>query len=121
MPKSQSLRWIAAAAFLGASSAAVSATESASSVYLPGQKAALAGLTPPPGLFLSNDWYFYEGSAGSTTGLPFGGEIVFDADIQLILDVPTAIWITKAEILGGRLGFAASFPIVHADLNATVN
>ena len=56
---------IAALALVCQAQPALSA-ESATSVYLLGSKGTLAGMTPPPGLYISDANYYYSGDASGT-------------------------------------------------------
>ena len=87
------------------------ATESGASLYVPGFKSAVAGITPPPGFYFEADGYSYSGrlSAGKTTQL--GGAVLANVKVQARAGFLTATWVTPAEILGGNLGFAATLPL----------
>lgn len=113
LPASAGLLWVVLAA------ADSFAAESGKSFYLLGSRGPLAGITPPPGIFFQNDLYYYSGGVGRTVELPFGREIVAGVDGQALIELPTTIWVTPAEIFGGHLAFTATVPVVgHQDVHA---
>ena len=89
------------------------AVEDAQNFYLLGQRASLAGVTPPPGLYFQDPVYFYDGSAGANHDFEFGGHVVAGVVSNAELSVPTVVWVTPATILGGNLGFSLSEPFGH--------
>jgi hypothetical protein len=79
--------------------------------YLPGLSIPMIGFTPPPGFYLSDSVYAYEGSAGAAKKFPFGqASISGNLKEQFLVDVPMLSWITDVKILGGNLGFSATVP-----------
>lgn len=94
------------------------AAEGGLGTYLLGSKGPSAGVTPGPGWYFQNDLYFYNGGLGAKAGLPIGGRIDFGVDGSAIIDIPTLIYISPAEIGGGRLGFTLSTPIGHKNVEA---
>ena len=63
-----------AGAMLGGAvvSGGADAAENGAGIYLLGAHGPLAGLTPPPGLYLQNDVWIYSGSAGGTKEFVLG-------------------------------------------------
>jgi hypothetical protein len=96
------------------------AAENATSFFLGGAKGPMAGVTPPPGIFVSNNVYIYSGSANPSLEVPVGGKIVAGVDADLVLDMPTFLWVTGANVLGGRLAFAATIPFGGLDMKASI-
>jgi hypothetical protein len=96
------------------------AAEKGTGVYLLGFRGPLAGFTPPPGLFFQNDLFVYSGEAGGGIQLPFGGEIIANVEATAILEMPTAVWVTRVQIAGGNLGFSATLPVGSQDIKASL-
>jgi hypothetical protein len=96
------------------------AAERATGVYLLGFRGPMAGYTPPPGIFLQNDVYFYSGSAEASRSLPFGGQLIADVEATAILELPTGVWVTEADIFGGNLAFSVTLPIGSQDIDASI-
>lgn len=95
------------------------AAESASGAYLLGLRGQGAGMTAPPGLYFSNQVYYYSAAAGSSISL--GGTAVgVNVEAKPIVNIPTALYVTGHEIFGGRLGFTATAPFGLMDITATV-
>ena len=72
--------------------------------YLLGLSIPMIGFTPPPGLYLSDSVYAYQGSASGTKKFPFG-QTSLSANIkeQFLVDVPMLSWITDLKILVATL------------------
>ncbi len=109
---------VAAAAVSGLLATPAQAAENGTSFFLGGNKGPMAGATPPPGLFVSNNVYIYSGSASPSLEIPVGGKIVAGVDADLVLDMPTLLWVTGANVFGGRLAFAATVPVGGLDIFA---
>jgi len=107
------------AAFLAFSAGSAYAAEGASSFYLLGQSGQGAAVLPPEGLFFSVPNYFYSGDIGGSASLPFGGSLAVEVDADIFLTLPTAIWVTPVDVLGGNLALKGTFVLGNADLDAT--
>ena len=94
------------------------AAEGGAGFYLLGGKGALAGVLPPAGVYFQNDIYIYTGDLGGNRGLPLGGKIVADVDATAILEAPTVIWVTPAEIASGSLAFSFTLPLGQKNVDA---
>jgi hypothetical protein len=93
--------------------------EGASSFYLLGQRGQGAGILPPvEGVFFALPNYLYSGDASASRGLPIGGALSFGVDADIFLTLPTAIWVTSADLFGGDLAFSGTFVYGNADVNA---
>lgn len=110
---------IVGAAFLAVSAGSAFAAEGASSFYLLGQRGQGAAVLPPEGLFFSAPNYFYSGDIGGSEDLPFGGSLAFGVDVDTFLTLPTAIWVTPVDVLGGDLALTGTFVLGNADLDAS--
>ena len=93
--------------------------EGASGVYLLGLRGQGAGITPPPGVFLSNQTFFYDAEANPQVSLS-NGDVGVNVRATPIVDIPTVLWVTPVETLGGNLGFTATVPFGRMDISATV-
>ena len=81
--------------------------------YLLGISIPMMGFTPPPGFYLSDTVYAYQGSASAGRGLTFPfGNFTLSGRIKedFLVNISTISWITDTKILGGNLGFAATIP-----------
>jgi hypothetical protein len=96
----------------------VEGAESGKSFYLLGIRSDYAGITLPPGFYVQNDLYFYDGHAGASTKLPFGGEFAAGVDGTAVITMPTLLFVAPQPILGGFLGFSATVPLGWQDINA---
>lgn len=96
------------------------AAEGGSGVYLLGLRSSGAGITPPPGVFFSNQTYHYSGALSGNVELS-GGVLAAGVDTDVIVNIPTIAWITGTEIMGGRLGFSATTPFGHIAVDGFVN
>jgi hypothetical protein len=110
---------VASAALLASSSGAAIAAESGNSFYLLGQRGQGAGTLPPEGVFFSVPNYAYSGDASGSANLPFGGSLAVGLDADIFLTMPTAIWVTPADILGGDFALTGTFVLGNADLDAS--
>ena len=94
-------------------------SEGGSSFYLLGQRGQDAGVLPPvEGVFFSLPNYYYSGDASVSRGLPVGGAITFGLDANVFLTMPTAIWVTSADLFGGDLAFSGTFVYGNSDVSA---
>lgn len=105
-------------AVAGLAAGAAAAAENATSVYLLGFRGPLAGMTPPPGLYIQNDVYVYDGSADAGRRLLLGGTLAANVNGDAQFELPTVIWVAPAQVLGGQLGFTATWPIGRSYVNA---
>jgi hypothetical protein len=97
------------------------AAESGVGFYLLGTRGPLAGIIPPPGVYLQNDVYFYSGSADADRDLPIGGKVVAKIDANAYIDLVTAIWSTEVQMLGGNLAFVGTLPFGGQDVTASAS
>jgi len=85
------------------------ASEGGTSFYLLGSKTTMAGYLPPAGTYAVWQNYAYTGSADisfETAGVTLSGGVEADAYIAL----PTVLWVTDTDILGGDLAFSLTTP-----------
>jgi hypothetical protein len=89
------------------------------SVYPLGAQAAMAGFTPPPGVYVSDSLYYYTGSASSSLRLPIGVRVASGIDEKVLMNATTLSVVTKAKIAGGLLGFAVTLPVGNVKVDAS--
>jgi len=95
------------------------ATEGATNFYLLGQRGQGAAVLPPvEGVFFALPNYYYSGDQSRNRNLELGGTVATGVDGDVFLTVPTALWVTPIDILGGDLAFNASFVYGNADISA---
>jgi len=87
------------------------------SSYGLGSAAFSAGVTPPPGTYVSFVAGYYAGDIRGT--INFGG-VVFNAGLQVefFQAAMNGLYVAKQTVLGGRLGLAVTVPVGHVDLEA---
>ena len=78
--------------------------------YLLGYSLPMAGYTPPPGVYFSDTFYLYQGSASANVKFPVGRNTVAGVSYNFLFNIAQVAWVTDAKILGGSLGFAAILP-----------
>ena len=111
--------FIAAIAVFVMPSQPVIAAEGGGGFYLLGQRGqGAAVLLTVEGVFFAMPTYFYSGDVSGSQSLEVGGAATLglDADVQVVM--PTAMWMTPVDFLGGDLGFSATFVYGNADLAA---
>ena len=112
------------------------AAESATSFYLLGSKGSMAGATPPPGLYVVDFNYYYAGKAEGqaalgvslqrtgardTGGIPLTLDAKIKVGAQAYYQMPTAIWMTPSQFLGGNFGFSLITPIGWKNVNVDID
>jgi hypothetical protein len=96
------------------------AAEYTFSTYGLGGAAFGAGVTPPPGTYISAATTFYRGSISGDINI---GGVVFNAGAaaQLFGGALSGLYVPDWKVLDGRLGLAVTAPAAHVDLEATVS
>lgn len=113
------LSCIVGAAVLAFPAGSTFAAEGGSSFYLLGQRSQGAAVLPPEGLFFSVPNYFYSGDAGGSKDLPLGGSLASGVDAEFFITMPTAIWVTPVDVLGGDLALTGTFVLGNAAVDAS--
>jgi hypothetical protein len=109
-------------AMIGISLTAVSAAdaaENAAGFYLLGSKSAMAGYTPPPGVYVTDINYYYTGDARGEAAvgraLQNVGNITIEADVALVGDAYVnalvGTWIAPEKVWGGNVGLGVMVPV----------
>jgi hypothetical protein len=75
------------------------AAESGTGVYLLGYQSSMAGFLPPPGFYLRNDLYLYEGTAEV---LPLSGLLEANLRARYIINLTSGTVVTPWKILGAN-------------------
>jgi hypothetical protein len=96
------------------------AVEGATGFYLLGSKGSLAGVVPPPGVYLQSDGYYYTGDASASRNLEIGGAIVAGVEADALYEIATGLWVLPQTVLGGNLGLGFSGVIGAKDVSASV-
>ena len=93
------------------------AAEGATGVYLLGSKQDMAGFLPPPGVYLVDMNYLYSGRANAS--LDFGGvTLTGNIKADAYYKIPTLLWVTPGQVLGGNFGVSLTAPIGWKDVSA---
>lgn len=92
------------------------AAEGAMSLYLPGFGGPMAGFLPPPGVYFSNYFYFYNANVGRRTE---SNSIQLNVNLDFVADFMQMTYVTKYKIFGASWGMTALFPIIgYGNLSA---
>ncbi len=112
------------------------AAEDGKSVYLLGTTASMAGMTPPPGTYVSSFTYLYSaaatgsGAVGLTLpqngrALPSTANLQLNADVSVkanvALDVFSMLWVAPQEFLGGQFGVGALLPVGNQTVDVNID
>jgi hypothetical protein len=95
------------------------AAESASGAYLLGLRGPGAGVTPPEGLFFSNQVFVYSGRTRGNLRFE-GGALGAQARVSPAINIPTLLWMTPIEVGGARLGVSLTAPFGNVEVKAKV-
>ncbi|ARO55873.1 phenol degradation protein meta [Methylorubrum zatmanii] len=101
-------------------SSGAKAAEGGLSFYIEGQSVPLGGIVPPPGLYFDSTTYFYNGKLGGNRSTQLGGNVVANANVNLVANFATALWVTPVQVLGGELAFAFVMPFGEPAVRAGV-
>jgi hypothetical protein len=100
----------------GLAAAPAQAAEYGLGDYLLGYSIPLIGYTPPAGLYYSDTFYLYSGSASANLKIPLGRQIGAGLTYQFAVNISQVSWVTDLKALGGSIGFAAIIPY-GSDMN----
>jgi hypothetical protein len=110
---------LGAACALVASGMESAATEYAFSTYGLGSAAFGAGVTPPPGTYVTEAASFYSATIGTTVS--FGGITINPgAAVDAFAAATNILYVPQRKVLGGHLGLAVTLPVGHLDIEATL-
>jgi len=94
------------------------AVEGGGSNYLLGVRGPLAAFVPKPGVYLTDNVYYYD--AGRSDLTPIGDRIVGDISAEALMNIAQVTWVTDVNVLGGRLAFAGVLPYGNVDVGGNV-
>jgi len=84
--------------------------------YVPGSEGVKGASLPPPGFYVRDYNYFYW--AGQVNDSSGNDRHIPNLDAFTYANIPRAIWITDAKLLGGYVGVDALLPLVYQHLEA---
>jgi len=95
----------------------VKAAEYGFTTYPLGSLSFGAGITPPPGVYVTDAVSYYDGSIGGNFN--FGGR-AFNAGVnaKIFLDEVDVLYVPEQKVLDGHFGFSVSAPAGYADYQA---
>jgi hypothetical protein len=113
------LRTVLAGCFVLTAAAQGKAAEYAFSSYGLGGAAFGAGVTPPPGTYLTTVSSYYAGDIGSS--ISFGGVTInAGSRVEAYFSGLNVLYVPQTKLFGGSLGLAVTIPVGHIDLDATL-
>jgi hypothetical protein len=84
-----------------------------------GSNAFGAGITPPPGIYVTEVFGSYEASISRP--VPFGRVVLnAGATVDAFVAGTNFLYVRQSKVLGGNLGFALTLPVGHLDLDASL-
>ena len=95
------------------------AAEAGFSTYGLGGSAFDAGVTPPPGTYLTFVSGYYEAKIGGDVTLG-GITLNVGSKVDFFQSALNGLYVPDQKILGGNLGLSVTVPVGHIDLNASV-
>jgi hypothetical protein len=95
------------------------AAESGAGAYILGIRGPGAGVTPPPGLFFSNQVYVYNGKISGNLRFE-GGSLASQARVSPVVSIPTFLWVTPLEVAGARIGVSVTAPYGQVEVNGRI-
>lgn len=111
----------AAGLWLAFDAAPARAAEDGVGMYLLGSRGPMAGFLPPPGFYVQNDFYIYDGDMRGGKSFPAGGRVVSDVKAQARTNLLSGTWVLPHEVLGGNIAFGAILPFGRANATAGVD
>jgi hypothetical protein len=95
------------------------ASEYAFSSYGLGGAAFGAGVTPPPGTYVTAVTGFYSGEIGGAVNF---GNVTLNAGAKVegFTSAANILYVPQRKVFGGNLGLSVTVPVGHVDLDATV-
>ncbi|MDD5084506.1 MAG: transporter [Candidatus Omnitrophica bacterium] len=95
------------------------AAEGGSGLYLLGYRVLLPGIMPEPGLYLRNDFYWYDASAGAV--ITEADEINLNGDLETFADLITVSYVLPAlKILDANYSIALIIPMARAKMGGDI-
>lgn len=97
------------------------AAENGAGLYLLGAKTSMAGYLPPPGVYVENDFYIYDGHIGGERPFPAGGRTVANVDGEIRAWFGAMSWVTPLKLLGGDVAIGGIVPVGYVNVKAGVD
>jgi hypothetical protein len=94
------------------------AVEGGGSNYLLGMRGPLAAFVPKPGVYLTNNVYYYD--AGRSDLTPIGDRVVGNISAEALMNIAQFTWVTDVNVLGGRLAFSGVLPYGNLEVGGNV-
>jgi hypothetical protein len=111
---------VVAGCLLAVAAAEARAAEYAFSTYGLGGNAFGAGVTPPPGTYVTTVTGSYSGRIG--TSVDFGGVVIdAGAKVQFFSSGLNVLYVPERKLFGGNLGLSVTVPVGHNDTGATIS
>ncbi len=99
--------------FLVSGTDKASAVEGGLGAYLLGSRDTLAGIVPPPGTYVSNDFIYQRGSLSDVS---VGGVPVVSADVEVFIYKTSFTHVFDTELWGGSPALNMDIPFAHAKI-----
>ena len=94
------------------------AVEGGGSNYLLGMRGPLAAFVPKPGVYLTNNVYYYD--AGRSELTPISDFLVGEISAEALTNIAQVTWVTDANLAGGRLAFSGVLPYGNLEVGGNV-
>jgi len=94
------------------------AVEGGGSNYLLGMRGPLAAFVPKPGVYLTNNVYYYD--AGRSDLTPIGDRVVGNISAKALMNIAQFSWVTDVSVMGGRLAFSGLLPFGNLKVGGDV-
>jgi hypothetical protein len=98
---------------------AAQAAESAAGAYILGIRGPGAGITPPEGVFFSNQVYSYRGQISGRVDVD-GFRLTGAAKLRPLVNIPTLLWITPLQIGDARFGLSLTVPYGKVSVSGAI-
>jgi hypothetical protein len=96
-----------------------SAVEYALGTYGLGSSAFGAGVTPPPGTYLTEVFSWYDARVG--TAITFGDDTLnAGARAQIFLEATNLLYVPQRKVFGGTMGLSLTIPVARVEYDATL-
>jgi hypothetical protein len=95
------------------------AAEAGFGTYLLGGNAFGAGVTPPPGTYVTSVFVYIDADIGGA--VPFNRVTLnAGASVEFFVSALNVLYVPERKVLGGTLGLGVTVPVGHMDLEATI-
>jgi hypothetical protein len=81
-------------------------------------KGPLAAFVPKPGVYLTNNVFYYD--AGRDNLTPLGNRLVGDISANALMNIAQVSWVTEQTLGGGRLAFSGLLPYGNVEVAGSV-